>query len=129
MTALPGLTVRPRFAATRCAVCHDDLLAPGTTCPRCGTVAHPECRAELARCPTLACSPPARGPGMPAVRRAARLPWHPADLIPGDLTAFVIALVLALTMLVGAIAAFRGSLSGSLRHDHRLNLGIVSQIK
>src|SRR5206468_850593 len=46
-------------APLRCALCHADLEEPSLTCPSCKTVLHSDCRAELARCPTLGCKPSA----------------------------------------------------------------------
>jgi hypothetical protein len=43
----------------RCAFCHDALEggdAESVTCPGCRTVLHWDCRALLARCPTLGCA-------------------------------------------------------------------------
>ena len=112
MTALPGLTVRPRFAATRCAVCHDDLLAPGTTCPRCGTVAHLECRTEMARCPTLACSLPSWRVPPRVARTRSRLDWE------GALQAFAATLLLGLALVAGLGLILQvGSAFGGSRLD------------
>jgi len=45
--------------ALRCAFCHDDLdekEGESVTCAGCRTVLHWDCRALLARCPTLGCA-------------------------------------------------------------------------
>jgi hypothetical protein len=42
---------------TRCAYCHDALDAEPARCPACATALHPECVAELRRCPTAGCEP------------------------------------------------------------------------
>src|SRR5579872_2385122 len=51
------MRLEPRLhSITRCALCHDVLVAAGAwQCVACGTVLHAECRAEVRRCPTLGC--------------------------------------------------------------------------
>jgi hypothetical protein len=39
----------------RCAICHDSLGTERSTCSSCRSAAHTDCRASLARCPTLGC--------------------------------------------------------------------------
>lgn len=51
------VVLRARRAASRCALCHDALVAPGRVCEGCGAALHPECWGELAdRCPSLGCA-------------------------------------------------------------------------
>lgn len=68
-------------AAVRCAYCHDDLGELSTVCSGCQTALHAECRASLAKCPTLGCRASVftllgpeermrRGAERPAFRRA-----------------------------------------------------------
>ena len=52
---MPRAVVRDRTGSMRCALCHDALGPSTCACPSCGSVVHLDCRAELARCPTLAC--------------------------------------------------------------------------
>lgn len=44
-----------RSADARCAYCHDSLDGVLSSCPRCLTTFHRDCRAHLAQCPTLGC--------------------------------------------------------------------------
>lgn len=50
------ILLRNRTPPSRCSVCHGALSVGAITC-RCGSTTHPECRAALTRCPTLACRP------------------------------------------------------------------------
>lgn len=72
MTPEVTLTDRPSPAA-RCAICHDDLRgAPDeTACAECKVPFHVDCRADLARCPTLGCGP-RDVPGPPGAPRLGR---------------------------------------------------------
>src|SRR2546423_7121107 len=45
-----------RSADMRCAYCHDSLDGVLSSCPRCLTAFHRDCRAHLAQCPTLGCN-------------------------------------------------------------------------
>jgi hypothetical protein len=56
-TTGPQVSVADRASPeARCAFCHDELGADEfSTCPGCKTSLHPECRAQLAECPTLGC--------------------------------------------------------------------------
>jgi tetratricopeptide (TPR) repeat protein len=49
------VSVRRRDSVLRCAVCHDVLETATHVCGRCGVSLHADCRASLARCPTLGC--------------------------------------------------------------------------
>ena len=52
-----ALRVRARSSPeARCSVCHDALGRAPTVCPGCRTLSHRDCRAELARCPSLGCA-------------------------------------------------------------------------
>jgi hypothetical protein len=62
----------------RCAGCHD-LLADPVACPGCGAVLHPDCLADLARCPTLGCGD--RG-SLRAKARRWRLSPERAEVVP-----------------------------------------------
>ena len=119
-----GIKIRGRSAPARCALCHDDLLGPGTTCPRCGTVAHLECRAELARCPTLACSLPSWWESRSAgTRSTPRVVW------PRLTDVAIVALLLAI-LLVGAVSSFREALNNTFcRCSVRINDDITPHIK
>jgi len=70
---------RPRPAPgrrLRCAVCHDDLAAPGRACRDCGTRLHPECAGDLSACPTLGCGGLAAvGPDLGALMWRIDGPW------------------------------------------------------
>jgi len=49
------LLTKRRSADARCAYCHDSLDGVLSSCPRCLTAFHKDCRAHLAQCPTLGC--------------------------------------------------------------------------
>ncbi|MGE0711543.1 MAG: hypothetical protein AB7N76_30080 [Planctomycetota bacterium] len=55
--ARAGLRVRSQGAGRlRCGLCHDEDLLDAARCGGCGVLLHPECAAELGRCPTLGCT-------------------------------------------------------------------------
>ena len=118
------ITLRARTNPARCALCHDDLLGPGTSCPRCGTVTHWACRAELARCPTLACSLPSLWePRSAGTCSTPRVVW------PRLTDVAIVALLLAI-LLVGAVSSFREPLNNTFCHcSGRINDDITNQIK
>ncbi|MCO5172411.1 MAG: hypothetical protein M9894_39440 [Planctomycetes bacterium] len=92
----------------RCAVCHD-LAAVAVPCPACRTVAHPDCRSDLGRCPTLGCAGAREVPSPPRVGPSRR---------------GVVALVVAAAVLVGVpLAALVLALASSERWWTALSTG------
>ncbi|RMG10163.1 MAG: hypothetical protein D6731_17970 [Planctomycetota bacterium] len=88
-------------AELRCAYCHDARARLEAACA-CGTLLHPDCRAELTRCPTLGCGrslPPRPVSAAGAVRAAG------ASLATALVEAAVALLVSAAgALLLGAMA-------------------------
>lgn len=97
----------------RCAYCHGALADQQVACRACDTRLHPDCRADLDRCPTLGCAgeAPRRRPtaAQRASRRAAALFWLPL--------ASLVTLAVALPAAFGAPRPVLHPVQGGWAHE------------